>query len=250
MTFGDNIAAFLDGRFVIRARMRRQPIELDIEMRPLVFPCQISNIDVKDGPPIHWLAVPRLLASGHVTVDGRRHTLADSPAYHDHNWGHFRWGRNFAWEWGYAIPEEPDDPWSMVFVRLSDRGHLSDLMRVVFLFRAGEQVRVFRDADVAVTHEGLLHALRPFKLPHVMGLISPGTASDVPARFLVEARGGGDKVIIDFRPHDVGQVIIPNDDDQGVTVINEASGLLRLEGSVGGDRVQITTRSIFEFLSA
>jgi hypothetical protein len=247
--FGDNRVCLEGRELVLQAKLRRRALAIDLRLLPQIVPTPAYNLEVEDCPPIHWLTVPRLLASGTVRVGDRTYQLHDAAAYHDHNWGHFRWGKNFAWEWGYGTPVEAHNPWTLVFVRLTDRRHVSDLMQAVFLWNGPRQARLFRDHQLRVRRSGVLRAPSVFKLPRVMGLVSPGSATGVPARLLVEAEAEGDWVRFEFGCEDVGQVIIPNDDDLGVTIINEVSGKLELTGMVRGEPLAIRCPSIFEFLS-
>ncbi|HVU05078.1 MAG TPA: hypothetical protein VHE30_25185 [Polyangiaceae bacterium] len=250
VSFAENHVRFLDGAFRIRVSLSRRPIEVDLALVPEVFPSEANNIDVEDGPAIHWMVLPRLSARGTVRVGARLHPLSNAPAYHDHNWGNFRWGKNFAWEWGYALPDDRTCPYSVVFVRLMDRGHRTDLMQAVFLWDGPRQIRVFRDSELRVRHEGLLAPERPFKLPRAMALVAPEHSTDVPRVLAVEAAGRGDTLEFEFRAEDLAQVVIPNDDDLGVTIINEVSGDLALSGEVAGRKLSFSGRSICEFLGA
>lgn len=250
MRFGDNRVAFEDGRYVIEVRLRRRPIAVSLSLEPGCVPSLANNIRLDPGPPINWLVLPRMVASGTLRLGGRVVQVERARAYHDHNWGHFAWGRDFAWEWGYGLPEEEGNPWSMVFVRLSDRAHSRTYMQALFLWRESLQHRVLRAADVTVERVGLLRASRVFKLPRAMALVAPGTVTDVPRALEVTARGDGDEVRCRFEAEDVAAVVIPNDHDPGVTVIHEVSGEVSVEGRVRGERVAMRGRAIFEFLGA
>jgi hypothetical protein len=217
---------------------------------PDVFPSEANNIDTEDGPPINWMMLPRLRASGVVRAFGRVHMLVDAPAYHDHNWGSFGWGRNFAWEWGYALPTDQTNPYSLVFVRLTDRGHRRTLMQGIFLWKGERKERVFRDREVTVLHEGLLRPERIFKIPRIMGLVSPGNATDVPGKLVVSGKSRQDWLRLEFTSEHVAQVVIPNDTDAGVTTINEVSGDSFVEGEVRGIKIHARGRSMCEFLGA
>lgn len=81
-----------------------------------------------------------------------------------------------------------------------------------------------------------------------MALASPENVTDVPARLVIRARRGADHVDVEFVTRDVAQVIIPNDDDLGVTIIHEVAGVVNVEGRVDGEGVSIEGPSIFEFL--
>jgi len=247
--FGDNSITYVNGRYILEVRLRDLPIRADFSLEPITTPTPIHNVSVGDGPPIHWLVIPRLLARGEVWIGGERFALREAPAYHDHNWGYFGWGRDFAWEWGFGLPAEASDPWSFVFARLSDRGRNRTRMQTLFLWRGAHVHSAFRDAQILVERVGLLRPERVLKVPPIMGLLRPGTATDVPATMILRARSADDEVIVRFKPADVAQVIIPNDADLGVTIIQEVAGQLALDALVSGERVSLRCPTIFEFLS-
>lgn len=249
LEFGDDCVHFHDGVFYVKATLPERGIALELTLTPAAVPSPANNIEVEDGPPIHWFVVPRLFANGAVLVGNVLHRLLAAPAYHDHNWGHFRWGRDFAWEWGHCVPRTASDVWSAVVVRLSDRGHNRTLMQALFIWRGARQHRIFRDEELRVTHEGTLRRGTPFKLPRVMALVHPGSAADIPERLVLDAAGRGDWARIEFEFRDVAQVVIPNDDDLGVTVINEVNGRYLLRGVIRGESIETAGSAVVEFLS-
>jgi len=246
--FAHNFAMLKNGKLELSARMRDLPVSLELSLDPVTLPTQANNLQVEGCDPINWIVVPRLLAHGEVRIEDRRYVISGATAYHDHNWGRFRWGKNFAWEWGYAAPDSRQNPWTLVFVRLSDRPHLADLMQAIFLWKGERQVRLFRAGELRVRHEGLLRPQRVFKLPRVMRLVCPSNVTDIPKKLVVRAERGRDYIDLEFLPTDVAQVIIPNDDDLGVTIIHEVAGKVAVSGRIDGERVLIEGSSIFEFL--
>lgn len=247
---GANRVWFEDGAIRLRVRMPERGISADLTLSPVTLPYLVSNIRGLDGRPINWAVVPRSRAHGVIRIDGETHEIAGALAYHDHNWGSFGWGNNFAWEWGYGLPADPKVPWSVVFARLNSRGNTAALMQLFYLWREDRMLRTFRDHEVEVRREGLLRPRSMLKLPPAMGLIAPGLATDIPKRLLLHASSRGDSLHAVFTTRDVAQVIIPNDDDLGVTIINEVSGDLTIEGSAFGEPVILENRAVFEFLSA
>ena len=79
---------------------------------PLARPAVASSVRLSGRERMRWLAVPRLAADGEITVSGRTFTLKNAPAYHDRNWGHFRWGEDYSWEWATILPTSLSVPWS------------------------------------------------------------------------------------------------------------------------------------------
>ncbi|MEZ4468367.1 MAG: hypothetical protein R3F43_29020 [bacterium] len=140
-------------------------LAIRLRVRPETWPAVSSNIPLGPGRQLSWLIVPRAVADGEVVVDGRRHVIRGALAYHDHNWGHFQWGDDFAWEWGQAVPADVGCPWSVVFVRMADRRRTRVATQGLLLWRGADQRRVFRDRDVAVETGPPLDVAGAFKLP-------------------------------------------------------------------------------------
>ncbi len=248
--YGHNVMFFADGAYHIRVKLRERPVEMDLVLRPTCLPGRAPNLPLEGGSPIQWVVVPRLLATGTITVGGKVHHLRGAPAYHDHNWGHWSWGDDFAWEWGFGLSDRLESPWHMVFVRLTNRARTRILAQALSIWRDGRQRRTFREQDVVLRHEGLLRPSAVTKIPRVMGLVAPELPTDVPRRLHVSGRTSRDAVSCVFEGHDVGQVIIPNDHDFGVTIINEVSGYVSMEGQIGGEDVHMAGRAVFEFLGS
>ena len=71
MRFGDNRVAFEDGRYVIEVRLRRRPIAVSLVLEPGCVPSLANNIRLDPGPPINWLVLPRMVASGTLRLGDR-----------------------------------------------------------------------------------------------------------------------------------------------------------------------------------
>lgn len=249
MTFGRSSVAYRDGLYRLSLNMRTREISAELTLRPLVQPAVSNNIRMDAGTPINWALIPRLEVDGWIELKGHRSQIQGGLGYHDHNWGLFEWGRDFAWEWAYALPSLAASRWTVVFVRLNNRAHTRTYMQGLFLWQGSQPVRVFRGSEMAVRHDGLLPPRRWLKIPRAMALVEPGTAADVPATVHVHARGRGDEVEMRFDAEDLAQVIIPNDTDvDGVTIINEVTGHLVLHGNVGGTSVHLDGHGMFEFI--
>ncbi|WP_437960344.1 hypothetical protein WME76_12330 [Sorangium sp. So ce119] len=250
VAIGSTRVTFERGAYVLHIQAPEARVTADLRLDPVTFPSLVNNVRGLDGRAINWAVVPRSRATGTVHVGERTYTLRDAPAYHDHNWGSFGWGNNFAWEWGYGLPSGAENPWTVVFARLNSRGNTAALMQLFFVWRDDRLLRTFRDHEITVRREGLLRPVRLLRLPSSMALVAPSIATDVPRRLVVRAASRGDALEAVFDTQDVAQVIIPNDADDGVTVINEVAGTLTVQGTALGARVALQHRAVFEFLSA
>jgi hypothetical protein len=248
--FGECRLELRESAFHVSARLRDVPLEIELELAPETFPSFSNNIHLSRDHSLSWLAVPRLRASGTVRCSGSTWHVTGAMAYHDHNWGHFAWGADFAWEWGYGAPLDSSCPWSFLFVRLSDRAMTSTQTQALTLWRGSDIVRSFRGRDLRVSASGFLAAERVFKFPAVMALLSPGTATEVPRTLTILVDADGDVLEIVMEARSVAQIIVPNDRGAGVTIVNEVAATLRVSGRVLDQSIDYHGRGMFEVLAA
>jgi hypothetical protein len=242
--FGDCTLEFDAGAYRLTAKLDSGRIALDLVLHPLTTPFIARDIELASGDPLHWFVIPRLVASGSVSVGGKRRAIRDVMAYHDHNWGH--WGSDCAWDWGFGLPDDPSDPWSLVFVRLSNRARSVTHMQALLLWDGVSQRRVFRNEELQFTRDGLMRRQRLFKLPPVMDLLSPGDLTDAPKKQTIDFMSEGDRGTMTIESDDVAQIIVPDDGDPGFLVINEVSASYILNGTIRGKHVTTSGRAVFE----
>jgi hypothetical protein len=249
LRMGSNTVRFQGGVFLVSVALRDHPFALRLSLRPRTVPL-IARNDVPVGPAwVNWLVLPRLEATGTIVLGSRVYRLERAPAYHDHNWGRWRWGQDFSWQWGFGLPEDPEDPWAVVFDRTTNRARSTDLERTVALWHHDELHRMLTRVEVDIQPFGLLPRERVgLQIPRVMGLLTPERTTDIPQRLVVNGAAGADRLQLVFEPDDVAQILIPNETDLGMTVINEAAGRVTLEGRVKNRTVASSGRGIFEFL--
>lgn len=246
--FGHNSVRFRDGMFELSVALQNRPIALVLRLRPVALPLLRSKTPIGAGQ-ISWLVVPRLVASGTVTVGRRVHTLSEAPAYHDHNWGHWLWGDDLAWQWGFTLPGPLDEPWCLVFDCLTNRARSQVLELRLALWKNEMLHRLFSQDEIQVRPAGFLAPSRVPKFPRAMAIIAPESTTDIPCRLDITAAAGGDYLHGHFEAEDVAQIVVPNETDLGLTIINEVSGRLKLAGNVKGEPVAMQGRAIFEFLT-
>jgi hypothetical protein len=198
---------------------------------------------------VSWLFVPRLRADGWFRIDGREHRMDGDLAYHDHNWGRFRWGDDFGWTWGSVLPATPDDPWSFVFSRMTDRRGLRTVAQAFYVWHRDEPAAIFRDAAVRVRSSGMLGRPPDCTLPPPMRLVLGDEVANVPASVVITARRAGDALHAEFRPESYARIAQPSEVclDRSV-VLCETSGSVHVEGSVGGEAVDCHGPAVFELL--
>ena len=248
LRFGQNRLYFHDGVFRISVALESRPLTLELQIRPITYPLLRSRAPIGGGG-IDWLVVPRLQANGTVICDRNVHRLVDAPAYHDHNWGYWLWGQDFAWEWGFALPAQSATPWSLVYDRMSNRGRGQAQELKLCLWKDDRLVRIFAHDDITIGRQGHVVRRQVPKFPRIMALVAPEMTTDVPRCLEIEAFSGSDHLHCHFEAEQVAQIVVPNETDLGETIINEVTGKISARGNVKGDPVEIEGKGFFEFLA-
>jgi hypothetical protein len=220
----------------------------EIHLASVSRPFVVNNQPVGDGR-MCWLFVPRMRADGWLRIGGEEVRLESDVAYHDHNWGRFRWGGDFGWTWGTILPPDPEVPWSLVFLRMTDRRRLRCLSQALYVWRDDEPAAIFRHAALEVTSSGLLGRAADCTLPPPMRLILGGEVSDIPERLTIAATRAGDMVHAEFRSQSYARLAQPSEVrlDRSV-VLCETNGAARVTGAIGGESIDFVGAGVFELL--
>jgi hypothetical protein len=246
--FGDSSVRFEDGRFRLRARIPRRELELDLELVPRALPMIVQNINAGPGAALHWFLVPRLVAKGRVVSNGRVCAVDEAPAYHDHNWGTFRWGGEFSWTWGYGLPLDASVPWSFIMDHFMNRAGTRTRARALLIWKGPLHHRMFRDRTLEVEQHGQLRPERIFRIPRALAFGCPDALCGVPERVVLRGQSGDDRVEVEMKSHNVSQILIPSDEDDGLTLINEVECETHLSGTIAGELVEMKGAGMLEHL--
>jgi len=247
LAFGRNRVTWRGDRFLLE--LHTDALSAELELRPAMLPTGTSSVSFGPGHTMHWIAVPRLWADGVVRVGERRFRLDHALAYHDHNWGHFRWGADLSWEWGFVHPLDAACPYSVILLRVSDGHRHRTLNQGLGLWRDGRLVRTFMNHEVSVRLEGAHAGPRPLTLPGVLGLLLPGAASGVPASLTMSARGQGDRLEVSVRTESKSRIAVPSDvDPLRLVLLNETTGSARVRGRARGQSFDFAGAAIVEYV--
>ena len=248
LTIGDNRMSIGPDGYRVAIDLPDSDIQGELHFTSTTQPFVVRNQPLGDGR-ISWLFVPRLRAYGWLRVGGREHRLDDDLAYHDHNWGRFRWGEDFGWTWGTLLPAESGNPWSMVFLKTTDGNRLRGLSQALYVWRHDEPAAIFRHAAVQTRSTGRLARGADCTFPPPMRLLLDGEVPGVPERIDVTAARAGDSVHIEFCSRSYARLAQPSEKylDRS-TVLCETDGTTRAYGTIGGERFDFAGTGVFEFL--
>ena len=253
LVLGDNSLRLERGSYRVVIALRDRPIAAELVFTPCTVPALANNQILSRERSLSWFFIPRLSASGVISIGGELEAVDHAPAYHDHNWGRFRWGEDFSWTWGSVVPDDPEDSLGVVCMRMADRGRHVSRSQSLSLWRGDAHPIVFRDRDLRIATRGQLDPGpprgRPLRLPRPMALLAPGRAHDIPAHVTFEGRSREGRVEMTFDADDLASLIVPSETDlRRVVTIHEVSGTARLRGELHGKALELEGKGVFEFV--
>jgi len=249
LTIGGNRMSVRPDGYEVVIDLPQHDVKGELHFTSMSRPFVVNNQAVGNGR-MCWLFVPRLRAQGWLRIADREHRIEDELAYHDHNWGRFWWGDDFGWTWGTILPQRPEDPWSLVFLQMTDRRRLRCLSRALYVWHHDEPAAIFRHASVRTRSHGLLGRAPDCTLPAPMRLLLDGDASGVPECVEITAHRAGDEVYAEFRPQSHARLAQPSEVSlDRSTVLCESNGTATVCGSVNGESINFVGAGVFEFLN-
>jgi hypothetical protein len=248
---GDDVAlAYDEGVFRLAVAQPDQGIRLQATLTPRAEPMLLWNDTPLGSGRLNWLIAPHLTVDGELTVGGARIALRQACGYHDHNWGCWRWGDDFGWEWGFAadMAREPDEGrTTLVFDRTTDRLGAASYEHTLAVWRGSQLAKVFTRRMLRAQRHGRFGGAVP-RRPGAARLVADGAVLTVPRRFAVSARDGADWLDLEYAVDAALQVAVPSDYGFGLVGLNETFGGLQARGVLGGEAVAFGARACFEFL--
>lgn len=234
-------------------RLRLQPIGLDVG---LAFEARADSTAmlVTEGSSfgsgfIGWGLVPRLLARGKLWACGAGASVTHEWfCYQDHNFGRFRWGEDFGWEWMVAHAAPADGPAVTVVVDLrTDRTHRRHGLPYVFVIVGRELRKVFLGPAVTLRWAWSDRAALPARLPGTMATLLADRPERAPVSLSVEAADERDSLRLQLGFNTHLQIVVPDVQQPAHTRISEASGAAAIALCLGGSVLDARGQAYAEY---
>ena len=234
LQIGPNSVRYERGRYHVRGALKDGSVVLEAAWIPRSAGVRIQNI----GGVVSSFVLPRMSVSGTLSIDGRAYRLRSTTGYHDHNWGHWRWGRDLGWDWGYILQPKPPTPanghppLSVVFGQVTDGSRAVARSDMVLMVWAGDRcAHVFLDDAVEMETVGELTDVDVPRVPGLMTLLHPDRRP-VPRQLSIEAKDGDDWLEISLDVDRAMQFLIPHPDGEAITTVSELVGAYHVRGEL------------------
>jgi hypothetical protein len=249
-SFGAASLDIRNGVYRVSVDWPQHGIGIAATLRPVTVPLYATHRPTADGGRLYWALVARLTTEGTATLGRRTYALINTLAYHDHNWGTFSWGSDFAWEWGAFLPDSPACPYSCVFSRVTNRARTLVQSQHLFVWKDTRNVLAADDDDVVKEeYAGQLLETHPFRLPAEMALTDGRRDAGLPTGIEIRGSAGPDMMTIAFQCDSSSRILIPSERDPfGTIAINELVGDVIASGNLSNEALSWRGRGIFELL--
>lgn len=234
------------GRALAAARFPRDAFQLRLEAEAAAPALDLEQ-RLPLGPGwVSWYVVPRWRVNDGAAVAGdRRLSLAGASAYHDHNWGRWYWGDDLGWEWAALLTPAPGP--AFVLSRATDRSHRR-AGNPVLVVQVEKRRRTFGGSTVRLESGGRFEG-RLRRLPGALAALHQDRAMPrLPARLVVVADDGRDRVEIDFVAEGAVQLIAGDPVVRGYGFLHEIAGRFTAAGHIGDRDVGGAGLGVLEYV--
>lgn len=246
LAIGAHVVRLRGGAYHVRGALKDGSVTFAATYVPEASAVRLDNV----GGLVSTFILPRLRVEGVVTLGGRRCELSGATGYHDHNWGHWDWGRDLGWDWGYVIGPPASGrrrgpPLTLVFGQVTDGSRAtarSDL--IVAAWEGDRCTQAYLDDAVQMSTAGR-HPGEVPRVPGVLAMLDPA-APCVPRRVEVCAAEGGDRLQVALSVESAMQFLVPHPSGTGMTRISELMGEYAVQGTLGGRDVEFTCTGFAE----
>jgi hypothetical protein len=232
--------AYRQRRFELRLDAGTEGIGLVLEARPEAAPLLVTEGAPFGSGFIGWGLVPGLAVSGALTVCGEAIALTGRWfCYQDHNFGRFRWGEDFGWEWLTAHGLSPaGEAITLVVDWRTNRSHSSGGLPYVFVYQDHALAKVFVGPALRMRWRWSGDAKLPLRLPGAMASVRAGLTASEPLLVEIVAVDERDRLEASIAIDGFVEIVAPDNGSTRCTRIGESTGSTSLAFSHGGRAVE------------
>lgn len=235
--------------FGLRVQPRGLDLGIALHARPDATPLLVTEGSAFGSGFIGWGLLPGLLARGELWACGQKAAIThDWFCYQDHNFGRFRWGDDFGWEWMVAHVQASQQPAITVVVDLrSDRAHRRGGLPYLFILVGRELRKVFLGPSMTMRWVWSDTARLPPRLPGTMATLLGGRTEREPVAVHIEAADERDRFSLRLEVDAHLQIVAADNRGGGHTRIGEASGVVAVRLRLGETELEAQGLGYAEF---
>jgi hypothetical protein len=240
------------GRFTLAARAGVPGV--DFALTRTSRPCTSQCAPFAGDQHLRWQSESGVLAEGTwITSAGR---IEGIPAfgYHERVRGLWGWPELGGWVFGFAndqsvVEADPGrpPPYAVVFTLIQPPAPPGASTGSVMLWHDGRLRRHFPRRRISVAVQGTLDRDAVVQVPPLARLLGVGPTASVPARLVVSAATGSDRLVLEVAARTAARIVNPSETSFRPFSVHEVIGDCRVEGTLGGERFAFTTEAIVEF---
>jgi len=201
-------------------------LRLNLVARPVATPLLVTEGAPFGSGYIGWGILPMMQAEGEIAACGDSAPIDGSWfCYHDHNFGRFRWGEDFGWEWLVAhVAGEGDEALTVIVDWRTDRAHGAGGLPYVFILMGRQLRKVFLGPAIRLRWQWHDEAALPARLPGAMATLFADRPVRRPRTIVLEAADERDRIQLTVAVDAYFEIIAPDARSSAATRIGESSG--------------------------
>jgi hypothetical protein len=228
---------------------------VDLSLTRSSRPCTSQCAPFAGSQHLRWQSESGVLAEGTWTLsaaDSRPHVRA--VGYHERVRGLWGWPELGGWVFGFANDQSRVDvdgqsppPWAVVFTLIQPRAPAGAATGSVMLWRDGRLRRHFPRRRLSVAVRGTLDRDKVVVVPPLARLLGVGPTAMVPARLVITAAAGADRLVLAVTARTAARIVNPSETSLRPFSVHEVIGECTVEGTLGGKAFGFVTEAIVEF---
>lgn len=239
----------------LRLAARAGAPAVDLSLTRTSRPCTSQCAAFAGSQHLRWQSESGVLAEGSwTTASGQTRHDVRAVGYHERVRGLWGWPELGGWVFGFAndqtaIANEQagPPPWAVVFTLIQPSGPPGSATGSVMLWRDGRLRRHFPRRRISVATQGRLDRDKVLPVPPLARLLGVGPTASVPARLVVSARAGHDRLVLDVVARTAARIVNPSETSLAPFSVHEVIGDCVVEGTLRGEEFAFETEAIVEF---
>lgn len=231
----------IDGKHsTLEVQDQRMQLSIRCQAEAEAMPLLVTEDSPFGSGFIGWGLVPGLQVMGELSVGGRNFSIdREWFAYHDRNFGRFRWGEDIGWEWfvAFAICDDGRQM-TLVLDQRTNKDHSLKGLPYIFVYLGQDLHKVFLGSSLAIHWEWSRSPVTPVRLPGIMASLFADRTLKVPKTLQVEAADEQDRLLLNVDFETAIELVVPDNQDRQYSFIEEVTGSFEVSLFLSGETLR------------